>query len=440
MSLIMASLISAADYRRRMANAGGRRRALRVGVAAVAMVLVAEAAVWLLRPRDRPIEPVDVSERHYFTQAQIERGRAYSDGQLWLFLAALGAQGAILVMVALGRPKATRRVLGRLGTRPVLGSAVAGAGLSLTVAVTVLPASIAAHERAVDYRISSQSFGSWLVDTAKSAAIAALLAAAGAALLISLVRRFKSRWWLPGTGAVAAIAVVFVWLSPVVLAPLYSKFTPLPAHSKARAQVLSLARRAGVEIGQVYRVNASRRVRSLNAYVDGIGSTKRVVLYDNLLRRTNRPELRSVVAHELGHVKHDDILRGLAFVVLVTPLALLFTREFAEGLVRRTGVDPRAPGAVPAYLLGLFVAALALGVVGNQLSRQIEASADTFALELTHDPHAFIEVQRRLALSSASDPSPPGIVTALIGTHPSTTERIGAAVAYARRTGATASR
>jgi STE24 endopeptidase len=85
---------------------------------------------------------------------------------------------------------------------------------------------------------------------------------------------------------------------------------------------------------------------------------------------------------------------------------------------------------LPSYALGLAIAAFALGVVGNQLSRRVEASADTFALRLTHDPGALIQVQRRLALASVANPDPSGIVTALIGTHPPTVERIGAAVAY----------
>ena len=80
-----------------------------------------------------------------------------------------------------------------------------------------------------------------------------------------------------------------------------------------------------------------------------------------------------------------------------------------------------------------MLTALVLNVPGNQLSRQVEASADTFALQLTHDPHALIEVQRRLALSNVSDPEPPAIVTDLIGTHPSTVDRMGAAVAYERQ-------
>jgi len=413
------------------------------------MVLVAEGAVWLLRPREPLIEPAPVSEGDYFTAAQIERGEAYRDGQLWLVLAAVGAQGAVLVSLALGRPGAARRALERLEERPVLGAAAAGAGISVALALAGLPAGAAAHERAVDYGVSTQSGGFWLADVGKSAAIGAVLSGAGAAALIALVRRFAGRWWLPGSVAVVALATVFVWLAPVVLAPIFNRFTPLPATSAARSEVLALGRRAGVDIGQVYRVDASRRVRSLNAYVDGIGSTNRVVLYDNLLERTNRPELRSVVAHELGHVKHDDILRGLAFVALVAPLGLVFARELAETLLRRSGERPRGrasllrrsgessrgPTALPAYAVGLALAGVVLGVPGNQLSRRVEASADTFALQITRDPEGMIQLQRRLVLSSVADPDPPDLVTALIGTHPPAVERIGAAVAYRRETG-----
>jgi STE24 endopeptidase len=415
-----------------MANPHRSRRALRVGIAAVAMVLVAEGAVWLLRPRERPIEPVTVPEGRYFTASQIERGRSYSEGQLWLFAAALGAQGAVLLTLALGRPEAVRLRLERLATRPALGAAVGGAALSISLGVAALPAQIAAHQRAVDYGISTQGWSSWLADVGKSAAIGAVMAAAGAAVLIALVRRFGGRWWVPGTAAVAAVAVIFVWLAPVVLAPLFNRFTPLPAGSRPRADVLELARRTGVEVGQVYRVDASRRVRSLNAYVDGIGSTRRVVLYDTLIRKANRPELRSVVAHELAHVKHDDVLRGLAFLIVVAPLGLLLAGQLAGALLARAGMERTSPAALPAYFLGLTLVALVLGVPGNQLSRRVEASADTFALRLTNDPRALIALQRRLAISSVSNPDPPAAVTALIGTHPSTMDRIGAALAYER--------
>jgi STE24 endopeptidase len=249
---------------------------------------------------------------------------------------------------------------------------------------------------------------------------------------MALLRRFGRRWWIPGSVAVVLLAVVFAWLAPVLLAPVFNRFEALPDGSRVRADVLRLGERAGVEIGQVYRVDASRRSTALNAYVDGIGPTKRVVLYDTLIEDTNRAQLNSIVAHELGHVSHDDVPRGLAFVAIAAPLGLLFAGGAGEALARRRGLDPRSVPALPGYLLGLLVASLVLTVVGNQLSRRVEASADQFALELTHDPGALISVQRRLAVTNVSDPDPPGIVTFLLGTHPPTIDRIGAAVTYRR--------
>jgi STE24 endopeptidase len=409
-----------------------RTTAARVGVAAVAMVVVAEGAVWLLRPGQEPIEPAHVSEAGYFDQAQLERARAYRSGQRWLAFAVLGAEGLVLVALAVGRPASARRLLGRLGSRPVLGAAAAGAGMALLIDAVALAPRLGAHERAVDYGLSTQSLDSWLWDAGRGAAIGAALAAAGAALLIALMRRFPKRWWLPGSAAVVAVAVVFSWVAPVVLGPIFNRFDALPEGSRLRAQVLDLARRGGVDVGEVYRVDASRRVTTLNAYVDGLGSTKRVVLYDNLIDRADRPELSSVVAHELGHVAHDDIPRGIAFVAIVAPLGLLFARELGGALARRGGAAPGTPAALPAYVLSLSIAALVLSVPGNQLSRQVEASADTFALELTHDPEALIDLQQRLAETNLSDPDPPGVITFLFGTHPPTIDRIGAAVAYER--------
>jgi STE24 endopeptidase len=434
MSLRIASRILEAVYRRAMARLGRttQRPALwRIGAVAVATLIVAEGAVWLLRPRDGAVEPAQVSESEYFPAAEIERARDFRSGQLWLFAGTLAVEGGVLVTLALGRPRGVRRALERVGGRPVLGAAAAGAGLAVAVSLVTLPLGAAAHERAVDYGLSTQGFGSWLTDQAKSAAVGAVITAAGAALLIALLRRFGRWWWVPGTAAVIALSALFVWIAPVLLAPLFNRFEPLPP-GKDRSAVLELGKKADVDIGQVYSVDASRRVTALNAYVDGLGPSKRVVIYDNLLSSVKRPLLRSIVAHELGHVRHRDILRGLAWIAIVAPFALLFVREAGERLARVSGADPATPAALPAYALVLAVASLVIGVAGNQLSRKVEASADTYALELTHDPHALIDVQRRLAKRNLGDPDPPGIITALLGTHPPAIDRIGVAVAWER--------
>lgn len=410
-----------------------RSSAVRVGGAAVAMILVAEAAVWLLRPGEQPPDPVPIASSRYFSPSELERATDFRDGQRWLAIGGLAIEGGLLVTLALGRPAPVRRGLERLSVRPLAGAAAAGAGIAVLTQVALLPTGLAAHERAVDVGLSTQSLGPWLWDLTRSAAIGAALTGAGAALLLGLVRRFPRRWWIPGAGLVTVLAAVFVWIAPVLLAPVFNRFEALPANSRARADVLRLGESAGVDIGEVYRVDASRRVSSLNAYVDGIGSTKRVVLYDNLLEAANRDELNAIVAHELGHVAHDDIRRGILFVAIVAPLGLVFGRQLALALARRSGADPATPAAIPAYLVSLGIAALALGIAGNQLSRSVESSADGFALELTGDPQAQIAVQRRLARTNLSDPDPPALAEALFATHPSTMDRIGFALAYLRQ-------
>lgn len=393
------------------------------------MVVVAELAVLVLAPSDPGPEPVAVPESRYFNEAELQRADDYRGPQRWLSVAGIVVDLGLLAALALARPAPLRRTLARLGARPILGAAAAAAGLALLVTVTTLPLSLISHERAVDAGLSTQSLGPWLWDVARGAAINAVLTAVGAALLMALVRRFPHRWWIPGAIATVVLAIVFVWLAPVVLSPIFNRFEPLPADSRARADVLDLGREAGVEIGEVYKIDASRRVTSLNAFVDGIGSSKRVVLYDNLLRSAERPELRSVVAHELGHVAHSDIRRGLTYVAIVAPFGLLFVRELVRAIGEQTDTAPNVPAAVPAYLLAIGIATFVLNIPGNQLSRKVEASADRFALEITGDPQGLIDLQVRLARTNLSDPDPPALYSAVFATHPSTMQRIGMAEA-----------
>jgi STE24 endopeptidase len=394
------------------------------------MVVAAELAVWLLSPRDEIPEPVPVAPGDFFGAPELERAEDYRNGQRWLLIAGLGIEGTVLLAVALGRPAAGRRALDRLAARPLAGAAAAGTGVAVLASAATLPTRLIAHERAVDVGLSSQSLGSWLWDFVRSTGITAALAAVGATLLLALIRRLGRDWWLPGAAVAGALAALYVWVAPVVLAPIFNRFEALPEGSRQRDQVVALGERAGIEIGEVYRVDASRRVTSLNAYVDGLGPTKRVVLYDNLLEEAEPREVASVVAHELGHVAHDDLARGLAYILLVSPLGMLFTRELGTAVARRGGADPASPAAVPAYLLALSVAALVLSVPGNQLSRKVEASADAFALELTNDPEGLVDLQLRLARANLTDPDPPALARALLATHPSTVERIGAGLAF----------
>ena len=222
-----------------------------------------------------------------------------------------------------------------------------------------------------------------------------------------------------------AFGAVLAALAPVVLDPVFNDFTPLP-EGETRSDVLELAQAAGVKVGEVFSVDASRRTTAANAYVTGLGPTKRVVLYDTLLDRYDRDEVRVVVAHELAHVRNRDVSRGVLYAALVAPTAALAVQRLSWELSPERGT----PGALPAMALAAVVVGVPTGLIGNRLSRAIERRSDAYSLTLTRAPEAFISFERAIAVQNVADLKPPRWLTSLLATHPPTAERIGAAVSY----------
>jgi STE24 endopeptidase len=410
----------------RMRTVFSVRRTLGLPIALVAAVVVAEGAVLLLRPRDLGPAPVPVEARAYFSPAQLEKAESFRNGQLILFGASLAIELGVLVLVWRTAPPHLRTAGRR---HPVLVGGAATAAISVALGVAALPVAAISRERAKDVGLVTQSWLGWAGDVAKTQAIGAVLWGAGGVLLMVGLRRLGRRWWIAGTVVVVAFGIAVTYASPVVLDPLFNRFTPL-AQGRLRSDVLSLAGRAGVSVGQVYEVDASRRTTASNAYVNGLGHTKRVVLYDNLLKDFTPGEVRFVVAHELGHVRHRDVPRGLLYLAIVAPFALFAVARLGEALAGDE--DPRTPAVLPALLLAIALVAPVVTTISNQLSRAVERSADAFALELTRDPQTQIDFQRRVAIKNVGDPDPPAWVSLLLGTHPTTLQRIGQAAAAAR--------
>jgi len=389
-------------------------------------VVVAEVAVLLLRPREGLIEPAAVSAQSYFSASQIERARAYNRPQLALYGGVLLVQIGVLALLVVRPP---RRLAGPF-RRPLVAAAVTGAALSVTISVAALPLKVVARERARDVGLITQSWGGYARDSAVSWGIGGVIAGGGAAAGLALIRRFPRRWWVPATVVVVGFGVVTIYAGPIVLDPLFNTFKALPA-GQARADVLELAQKAGVDVGEVYEIDASRRTTAANAYVTGLGHTKRVVLYDTLLENFSRDELRLVVAHELGHVHYDDVPWGLLYLAVVAPFGMLAIARLTKRLAPEQAAG--GPAMLPALALSVIVMTTAITTVSNQYSRAIESRADAFALQTTRAPAAFISFERRIALRNLSDPDPPAWLTSLLSTHPPTIERIGFGVAYERQ-------
>jgi STE24 endopeptidase len=379
-------------------------------VACAAALAVAEGAALLMRPRRGLIEPRPVSATSYFSTDEIDRARTFSRPQLALYFARVALDGGVMVVLVRHPP---RRLVARLGQGVAAG---AGMGVALSVAFTVvpLPLAAAARQRALDAGLATQSWRGWALDLAKGAAIGAALTGAGAALAVGLMRRLPRTWWLPGAGVAVAAGAAFVFAAPGIVDPLFNRFTPLPA-GPVRDDVLDLASRAGVHVGEVYEVDASRRTTGANAYVTGLGATKRVVLYDTLLQNFSRDETRLVVAHELAHVHHRDVAHGLAYMALIAPFAALAAARLTRRLSRAGRADAPGPDVLPAL-------ALSVALVSTPLS--------AFALRLTDAPGTFISFERRIAIRNLIEPDPPRWLNLLLSTHPSTVQRIGIARAY----------
>jgi STE24 endopeptidase len=275
--------------------------------------------------------------------------------------------------------------------------------------------------------LDTQSWGAWAGDLAKASAIETVLIAGAGAGVVAGTRRYPRAWWAPVAAGSVAVGGVLAALAPIVLDPIFNDFVPLPG-GETRSDVLELARAAGVTIGEVYSVDASRRTTAANAYVTGLGPTKRVVLYDTLLDRYSRDEIRLVVAHELGHVRHRDVPRNIIYAAIVAPAAALAVQRLSWQLSDERGT----PGTLPALALAASLVTVPISVIGNRLSRAIERRADHFALELAGAPDAFVSFERTIALQNVADVDPPRWASRLLASHPPTAERIGAAVAFAQ--------
>ena len=191
---------------------------------------------------------------------------------------------------------------------------------------------------------------------------------------------------------VVAFGVVTTYLTPIVLDPLFNKFTPLP-DGPTRSTVLSLAREAGVDVGQVYVMDASRRTTAANAYVTGIGRTKRVVLYDTLLKDFTPGEVRLVVAHELGHVHHRDVPHGLLYLALVAPFGMFAVARLGERLAPRDSLGTAA--AVPAVVL-------AVGLIGAGDHRRSPTSSRAASSSARTSSRSSSPASRRRSSASRS--------------------------------------
>jgi STE24 endopeptidase len=269
---------------------------------------------------------------------------------------------------------------------------------------------------------STQGVGGWLGDRAKGLAVSLVLGAGAWASAVALARALPGWWALPAGAALALAVLLLSFVAPVVLEPLFNRFRPLDDEELA-ASLRVLSQRAGVPVREVLVADASRRTTKVNAYVSGIGRTRRVVVFDTLLEAADPAAVEVVVAHELGHRRDGHVAK---FTLLAMAGAAGAVLVLWAVLGTRVG-DPRT---LPEALLLLLALELAVLAPGAWLSRRFERAADLCSLELTEQPAAFARAHLELARRNLSDLEPPRLVYLLVFSHPTAPERLAAGRAW----------
>jgi STE24 endopeptidase len=305
------------------------------------------------------------------------------------------------------------------------GGAAAYAGI-MTVVGALVHAPISFWRGFLQERqwgFSTQTAAGWLVDQLKGEAVGLLLLAALWTGLVGLARWLPSAW--PALAAVAlALGVGFLsFVAPVVLEPIFNRFRPL-ADERLAAELRALAERAGVPVRDVLVADASRRTTKVNAYVSGLGKTRRVVLYDTLLESADEGELKLVVAHELGHRRERHIVKATAGGMAGAALWVVL-------LWALLGSRISSPRELPLVLLISLGLRLLAAAPAAALFRHWERIADRFSLELTHDLSSFERTHLQLARKNLGDLAPPRLAYLLLFSHPTAPERLALGRAWA---------
>jgi STE24 endopeptidase len=286
------------------------------------------------------------------------------------------------------------------------------------------------------YGLSTMTLRGWLLDVLKGLALGLILEIFVIELVYVLLATQPQTWWLWVALVMLFFTVVMANLAPVLILPLFYKFTPL-AEGELTQRLLTLAERAKTKVRGVFTMHMSDKTTAANAALMGLGNTRRIVLGDTMLDRYTPDEIEVVLAHELGHHVHRDIWKLIASQSVLTLGGL-----YLANLVLHWAVDTQHyyrsladPATIPLILLLTAVFGLIVMPLSNGYSRAIEYQADEYALQTTRKVEPFKSAMTRLANQNLADVEPSPLIEFLLHDHPSIRKRLKHADEFAAHHG-----
>ncbi|MDM8529393.1 M48 family metallopeptidase [Anaerolineales bacterium HSG24] len=280
------------------------------------------------------------------------------------------------------------------------------------------------------YGQSNQTLSAWLIDQAKGFVLAGVLGMIVLEIIYLLLSVAPETWWLWTAGAMLLFSVLLSNLAPVLIFPLFFTYHSLD-NEELVERLTRLAEDAGAKVQGVYTFDMSSKTSAANAALMGLGNTRRIVLGDTLVENFTTNEIETVLAHELGHHVHKDLMTGIAVQSTLTLIGF-----WLADVVMRWGIAAfgyhgmNDPATLPLLMVAMTIFGLVTMPLGNLWSRWREVAADTYALKTTRNPQAFINAMTRLANQNLADTEPPAWVEFLLHSHPSISKRVALAKAF----------
>ena len=303
------------------------------------------------------------------------------------------------------------------------------------VVTTLLLLPWAAYEgyfREHQYGMSNQDLVAWLIDEAKSLAIAVVFGSLAMVAVYAAIRKAARSWRLWGAGVALIFITLFVVIGPLYLEPVFNKFYPI-AETPLKQQILSLARANDIPAQQVYEFDASKQTTKMSAHVSGMLGTAQISMNDNLMNRASSEEIKAALGHEMGHYVLNHAYKGLLFAAVVIVIGFAFIAwafgRIATGNAALWGIHGVTDVAGLPLLFALFsVYMFALTPIQNTLSRVMEIEADAFGLNAARQPDGF--AQAALHLSEYRKMRPGTVEEFVFFDHPSGWNRIHRAMVW----------
>lgn len=332
------------------------------------------------------------------------------------------------LILLFGFSKAFKRWAENSSKYKLLQTAIYLIWLSVFAYLATFPLSYISFSLSKTYNISTQTFASWMKDELIDFWLNYGTWLIIVPVLYWLMKKSQKRWWLYGWLLSIPFTLFMMFLQPVVIDPLYNDFYPL-TNKELETKILALADKADIPAQHVFEVNKSEETNALNAYVTGIGSNARIVLWDTTLNKLTDDQILFIMAHEMCHYVEKHIYFGIAGYLLISLLGLYLTYRIMNWATRRWGKelnisDVRDIRSLPLFFMILSMLLFAASPLTNFTSRYQETRADKYAIGMTKNPEAAITSFQELTRSGLSQVNPPLLVKIFRYTHPSMLDRI----------------